>query len=70
VLSRVCHLRSEKGGARDFDKDEDSRFEEELSSNVLALLAVFLPGLYGSCTQRCWEPIDGVPTALMAARCS
>ena len=49
---------------------EDSRFEEELSNDVLAMLAVVLPGLRGSCTQQCREPIDGVRTASMAARCS
>jgi hypothetical protein len=32
LRSRVCHLRSAKGGARDFDEGEDSGFEEELSS--------------------------------------
>jgi predicted site-specific integrase-resolvase len=70
VLSRVCHLRSEKGALVISDEGEDNRFEEELSSDVLAMLAVFLLRLYGSCTQQCWEPIDGVRTALTAARCS
>ena len=48
----------------------DTRLKEELSSDVLAMFAVFLPKMHGSCTQQCWEPIDGVRTALMAARCS
>jgi hypothetical protein len=52
------------------DEGEDSRFEKGLSSAVLAMLAVVLPSLYGSCTQQCWKLIDGVRTASMAARCS
>jgi len=52
------------------DEGEDSRFEEEMSSDMLAMLAVFPPRLYGSCIQQCCEPIDGVRAALMAARCS
>jgi hypothetical protein len=50
---------AEKGALVIIDKGEDSSLEEQLSSDVLALRAVFLPTLYGSCTQQCWEAIDG-----------
>jgi hypothetical protein len=61
---------AKKGTLVIIDEGEGSRFEEELSSNVLAMLAVFLPKVHCSCTQQCCERIDGVHTALMAARCS
>jgi hypothetical protein len=60
---------AKKGALVIIDEDDDSRFKEELSSAVLAMRAVFLPRAYGSCTQQCREPIDGVRTALVAARC-
>jgi putative resolvase len=66
----IAIFEAKKGALVIIDKGEDSRFEDELSSDLLAMLAVFLPRLYGSCTQQCREPIDGVRPALMAARCS
>jgi predicted site-specific integrase-resolvase len=61
---------AKKGALVITNEGEDSRFEEDLSSDVLTVFAVFRPRLYGSYTQQCREPIDGVRTTLMAARCS
>jgi predicted site-specific integrase-resolvase len=61
---------AKKGALVIIDESEDSRFEEELSSDVPAMLAVSLAGLYGSCTHQCREPVDVVYTVLTAVRCS
>ena len=55
-------IETKKGTLVIIDESEASRFEGELSSDLLAMLAVCLPRQYGS-SQQCWEPIDGVRTA-------
>lgn len=51
---------AEKGTLMIIKEGESSRSEEELPSGVLRMRTVFLSRLYGSRSQQCWKPVDGV----------